>query len=73
MIRKSFKRKVQAQRQRRSVTYMKDQLVKQNRVEAIKNAIAGAVLGFVMVFSFFYAADHTVEKRNEAIGVNYEQ
>ena len=74
MIKKSLKRKVQEQRQRRSIAYMREQRrAKKNRAESIKNMIAGGAFGFVMVFGFFYAADHAVEKRNEAIGVHYEQ
>lgn len=69
-MRKILKRNIQKQRQQRSVTYMQAERKQQERKQLIGNVIGGAVMGFVLGVGGFYAADHVLEKRLDAIGVS---
>lgn len=68
-MRKILKRNIQKQRQQRSVTYMRSEQQRQQR-EKLHNAIGGLVMGLVIGVGGFYAADHALEKRLDAIGVS---
>lgn len=62
-----FKRKPSFQPQLRGVTFLRDQKAK--RAETVKNGLGGLLLGLVIAFGTFYAADDAVAERNAAIGV----
>lgn len=53
MKRKQFKRNVQAQRQRRSVTYMNDRVYK--RRQLLQHAAGGLFIGVFLTFIIFKA------------------